>query len=510
MHSHSIVTVSEAGILRAQIISSIVRTSQYFIVTVPIRSIITMVFFSQKSYVNFGFFSHEDCGHEYGVVKKCKENHKNASTKNKNIVISFDGTGGEPGWGIQKGDKNLYSGVGGLSNCCKMHLIAGGNIGNSQNHFDVNDQIALYYSGVGTRGNLQVLKSMLGLGEMKDIYTMAYEDLKKVYQKGDRLYIFGFSRGAATARLFCSYLNNNPITDSKTGTEVAFLGVFDTVCESLPVCGGVGVSDSPRVLDVNKSDSGLPQNVKKAMHLVSIDENRAPFTPTLFNKDPRVTEIWCPGIHSDVGGGYYHDGLSDLTLHIMKMAAEEEEMRCRTITEDTCTNDRHTLFDCEEFPHLDGKKAFCFNKCKKIKPHDADECTEDAEAFNEFDNDMKIEPNALDEDIHNEMSAMYVVLNFLKGFEYRRPRKMKDDDDWNGEPILLLDAALERVKHWFPSEVPETFEIPAGSYDGNKYRPKALVDVPFKIFNRHTMEVKSEVYKFSPSFEMESVPDKNL
>ena len=141
----------------------------------------------------------------------------------------------------------------------------------------------------------------MGLGAMKDIYTTAYEDLEKIYRKDDKIFVFGFSRGAATARLFCSYLFHNPIRG--VVPQVAFLGVFDTVCESIPIGGGVGTSDAPSVLDVNGEDGSLPGNVARAVHLVSIDDYRGPFTPTLFNDDPRVTEVWCPGVHSDIGGG---------------------------------------------------------------------------------------------------------------------------------------------------------------------------------------------------------------
>ena len=66
--------------------------------------------------------------------------------------------------------------------------------------------------------------------------------------------------------------------------------------------------------------AAAPEIVEKAIHFVSIDEAREPFIPTLFNSDPRVTEIWCPGIHSDIGGGYYHDGLSDNVLQLMQKA----------------------------------------------------------------------------------------------------------------------------------------------------------------------------------------------
>lgn len=49
-------------------------------------------------------------------------------------------------------------------------------------------------------------------------------------------------------------------------------------------------------MDVDGKDSSLPANVKKAFHLVSLDDRREPFRPTLFNKDERVTEIWAPGM----------------------------------------------------------------------------------------------------------------------------------------------------------------------------------------------------------------------
>ena len=58
----------------------------------------------------------------------------------------------------------------------------------------------------------------------------------------------------------------------------------------------------------------LPSNVLRALHLVSLDDKRKAFQPTLMNQDERVTEIWCPGAHSDVGGGYNFDGLSDNAL----------------------------------------------------------------------------------------------------------------------------------------------------------------------------------------------------
>lgn len=418
---------------------------------------------TKKTNMNI-FTPHEAHDHDYGVVQSFKSNCKDGS---KNIVISFDGTGGVPGWGVQKDDR-LYAELGGLGNCCKMHLLAGGNIGNTHHCFD--DQIPLYYSGVGTRGYTRHLKAAMGLGAMRDIYSMAYEDLVKIHNEGDKLYVFGFSRGAATARLFCSYLFNNPIDG--VVPQVEFLGVFDTVCESLAIGGGVGVSDAPRVLDVNGKDGSLPDNVARAVHLISIDDYRGPFTPTLFNHDEkdRVTEVWCPGVHSDIGGGYYHDGLSDLALVYMKMAAEKAGMKCREITEETCRNSHHSIVEPGADPHLD------------------------EEAFSNFDKDMKIEPDALDPDIHNTMSTMYYVFNALKFFEHRRPRKLKDDKDWDGEPILLIDGAVERVKNW-DNKIPEDYVFPDKTYSNNKYRPQGLVGVPYKVVSSKDMSVSDTVYE---------------
>ena len=58
----------------------------------------------------------------------------------------------------------------------------------------------------------------------------------------------------------------------------------------------------------------LASNIKAALHCVALDEKRRAFEPTLINKAPHVEEIWFAGAHSDVGGGYYRDGLADICL----------------------------------------------------------------------------------------------------------------------------------------------------------------------------------------------------
>jgi Uncharacterized alpha/beta hydrolase domain (DUF2235) len=56
--------------------------------------------------------------------------------------------------------------------------------------------------------------------------------------------------------------------------------------------------------------------VRHGLHAVSIDEQRANFTPTLWDADPRIAQVLFPGAHADVGGGYpdRESGLSDCAL----------------------------------------------------------------------------------------------------------------------------------------------------------------------------------------------------
>ena len=126
--------------------------------------------------------------------------------------------------------------------------------------------------------------------------------------------IFGFSRGAAIARRFASLL-------SKKGEKIRFLGVFDTVA----AMGILDLNAETRpASDVVFENGTMSESIKKAVHLVALDEKRLAFQPTLFNHDKRVLEVWFPGAHADVGGGFWRDGLSDVALRFMIGEIEKE------------------------------------------------------------------------------------------------------------------------------------------------------------------------------------------
>lgn len=208
------------------------------------------------------------------------------------------------------------------------------------------NQLSRYQSGVGT-GNLidKVVGGGFGYGLSEDIRD-CYQWLSVKYNPGDKVFLFGFSRGAFTARslagLICKYgiaknltkglddriqkiykqgyKGNKTIDDDWFHTDsnkVEFIGVWDTV-------GALGVPDDKAIANLFDNpanyrfhDTKLSSNVKYARHAIALDEKRGSFTPTLWNvktNTDRIKQVWFPGVHSDVGGGYKESGLSDCAL----------------------------------------------------------------------------------------------------------------------------------------------------------------------------------------------------
>lgn len=215
-------------------------------------------------------------------------------------------------------------------------------------------QIAFYDPGVGTVGALgwavgeKVGKFMgmaFGYGVKKNIED-AYRFLMDNYDEGDKVFLFGFSRGAFTARSLAAMLhkvgllyprNENLIPYAskyyltRDNEELAenfkrtfarecathFLGVWDTV-------GSLGIMLSMRQFHNMKLSPG----VSYGYHAVAIDEKRRKFRPALWeteNRPPEQTieQIWFAGVHADVGGGYRKRGLADVTLKWMLENAEK-------------------------------------------------------------------------------------------------------------------------------------------------------------------------------------------
>lgn len=229
---------------------------------------------------------------------------------------------------------------------------------------DTEKNVCFYDRGVGSF-KADIPGMAFGAGVSKNIKE-CYEFLIDEYETGDRIFIFGFSRGAYTARSLASFVSLVGLTqefDKKrrrikkkkmpSRQEIAIRRSYDVYkkCkkptfskvlnkhkqkyEILPAqIYGIGVWDTVGALglpDLKKNEAAydehkyhnmaLPKNCKLAFHALAIDEERRTFEPIMFKKMPssavKSEEVWFPGMHSDVGGGYETKELSNISLHWM-------------------------------------------------------------------------------------------------------------------------------------------------------------------------------------------------
>lgn len=223
------------------------------------------------------------------------------------LIFCFDGTSNEPD------DNSEFFTDTSITNILKMHGFLGGKLNplNGKNN-NTPGQHSFYYSGIGTYGGFirRVLNKLIALPymDMDYIITNATQDLEKHFQEGDEIFIFGFSRGAAIARIFAAKLGDEQ-------KPIKFLGVFDTVSATKDSL--VLHPDTLPASAILFENGTIGEHIESAVHLVALDERRITFQPTLFNKDERIAEVWFAGSHSDIGGGFWFDGLADITLNFM-------------------------------------------------------------------------------------------------------------------------------------------------------------------------------------------------
>ncbi|PMZ83297.1 MULTISPECIES: DUF2235 domain-containing protein, partial [unclassified Pseudomonas] len=173
------------------------------------------------------------------------------------------------------------------------------------------------------------LMSVLGDGKRRRVMNGLLGPLEACKEKsrlpkvlGIKLYVYGFSRGAAEARTFVTWLSQ--LFDTPTGAalpeqrliglpvSVEFLCVLDTVASvgiahAAPFFAGHmdWADDSQLLPDTAK----FPKFVKCCRHFVAAFEQRSCFPlDSIRNEDGRYPldtfEVVYPGVHSDVGGGY--------------------------------------------------------------------------------------------------------------------------------------------------------------------------------------------------------------
>ncbi|MCX7560731.1 DUF2235 domain-containing protein [Sulfitobacter sp. F26204] len=163
----------------------------------------------------------------------------------------------------------------------------------------------------------------------------AYGWLASRYRTGDRIFLFGYSRGAYAVRslagvidlvgllrndcaternIRAAYRHYERAPDSDVAKvfsslhchaeiEIEMIGVWDTV-KSLGLNAPVLWRFSEHLHAFHNHDLG--QSVKHGFHALAHDETRAAFAPVLWHTDTdhaaKVEQVWFPGAHGDVGG----------------------------------------------------------------------------------------------------------------------------------------------------------------------------------------------------------------
>jgi uncharacterized protein (DUF2235 family) len=215
-------------------------------------------------------------------------------------------------------------------------------------------QIKYYDEGIGAQGNVltRMLNGATGKGidnNIQDIYKFICWN----YEPGDEIYLFGFSRGAYTARSLAGLIRKSGIIKGNDLNKVAeayklyrdkehkpsspvatdfrksnsydvacikFIGVWDTV-------GSLGIPLNAFQW-YNKSrytfyDTTLSSIVEHAYHALAVDEQRKTFIPALWVKSDNTAsrdfkqvleQRWFAGVHSNVGGGYDDSCLSAMAV----------------------------------------------------------------------------------------------------------------------------------------------------------------------------------------------------
>lgn len=234
-----------------------------------------------------------------------------------------------------------------------------------------NPQLVHYIKGVGTKREEWIRGGAFGYG-ISDKIKEAYSFIVSNFESGDKIYLFGFSRGAYTARsiaglirnvgilrrnymhlidlAFDHYRNKAPTWAPDGAEAIAFRQAYshpDKSIEFIGVWDTVGALGAPygrfigwvvdKIFKCSFHDDKLSSWVKSAYHALAADEKRWPFRPTRWQlnvkhkssneearksgKTPNFEEKWFPGAHSDVGGGYPETGLSDIALEWMSFRA---------------------------------------------------------------------------------------------------------------------------------------------------------------------------------------------
>lgn len=276
----------------------------------------------------------------------------------KNICIFSDGTG-------QAGGANPIN----WTNIYRLFMAT--------READRQAQICFYDPGLGANPDSGERRSLFR--RFKDALAQAtgygitdniidcYAALLVSHEPGDRIFLFGFSRGAYTVRslggvlALCGVPTGlpkvahwddfadaivDPVVRKLAAQAVAQVYMVKDAAERARAAEAfreehgsspnppffVGVWDTVRALGLPAigslpgrhkfHDPVLNRQVAYGRQALAIDENREVFAPELWDETQappgQIRQLWFAGVHTDIGGGYgLQMGLSDLTLSWM-------------------------------------------------------------------------------------------------------------------------------------------------------------------------------------------------
>lgn len=282
----------------------------------------------------------------------------------QNIILCSDGTGNQAIKGRGSNVFKLYEAI---------------------DRHNTTRQVVFYDDGVGTDDIklLKILGGAFGFGLSRNVRDL-YCNLARSYRPGDHIYLFGFSRGAYTARTVAGFITKCGVLDVSEcdsdkevkrkvkgaykayrheyntfvtrvwrsmfswltrwrfgftrveefkqytheggNTPIHFIGVWDTVSAvGFPIIGVSNLIDK-LFYKYKFPTKKLSDKVRQACHAVSIDDKRKTFHPELWDESEesgeRIEQVWFAGVHANVGGGYQKHGMSLVSMDWMLKKAQ--------------------------------------------------------------------------------------------------------------------------------------------------------------------------------------------
>ena len=248
----------------------------------------------------------------------------------KNIIIFADGTG--------QSEDSQYN-----TNVLKLSRLV-------EDSNPVAKQHVFYDPGVGLGSD--VMDKAFGHGLPENV-RQCYSEICKHYDEGDRIYLFGFSRGAATVASLANFLALFGCLDVGASYEKNLAAAWkiykgsNSKRQAALFCKKhktkdcqiecLGVWDIVPALPKDQSfhDFGLNEKINHAYHALALDEYDPMFRPFVWNVPNThqglvkrtIKQVWFIGVHSDVGGGYEDCSLSDITLDWMIKNARRHDLK---------------------------------------------------------------------------------------------------------------------------------------------------------------------------------------